>query len=363
MHCMYCGKDTKETKSREHVLSACFGGKVKLPLGLVCADCNEKIFSGLETYVSRESIFRLMRAFEGPGKRGSMGPKKAHVDGWTFGESESGERVLSYLFLQKPYPLPHIATIVGQGAGPLKVKGSFQNEEEMGEFFHHLKNLNPKEMKQIEDGRHLEEGEMIVLYNVPRHAWNHKGKRGPFQEEYFEVIRHPSVEDGAIEDVFQRIKANKGVKEGEGKRRGQVTLEMEMVFDRKVQRYFAKTLVNTLAYFEGGDLLEDEKFNEVKEFILLDKGDLPFQYIQGQCVWGVLDDLHLTEAYRHCLFYQKSFQPRGIIGIVSFYRMTFMTFIPYDWGRKRDLKFDMNGLFVDFKSGKESSFYDLLGIE
>ena len=76
--CIYSliNDDDSKFSKQEHVFPACIGGIHKLPKGCVSDKINE-MFSPLELIFARESPISISRMFTGPGKRGSLNPKKA----------------------------------------------------------------------------------------------------------------------------------------------------------------------------------------------------------------------------------------------------------------------------------------------
>ena len=296
MHCIYCGKDTSQTTSREHVISACFGGKARLPLGMVCDDCNKKIFSKLEAYVAREGTFGIIRSFEGPGKRGSMDPKKAFVGSMVFGQTDCGARKLTYTMLGKPYALPNVLFNMKDFLKDGKVVNSFETEEQAKGFFEKMMSLDLEKVKKRKDKKHLKEGEVLFFYNLPQHLRNHKNHFKGFEEKYFQLNVHPSVEEVDLVCLLQSLKKCRYGLEKEEKRESQVLQEHNFSIDLKLlNRYICKLFVNCLAYFKGVELVENEAFDAIKSFVVRGEGDYPVQPIGSDLIWNILDKKRLKK--------------------------------------------------------------------
>lgn len=91
--------------SGEHIFSAGVIGKRKLPLGYVSDECNNT-FSKMELKFMRSSIISLPRQMVGPGKRGSLDPKKASQSQiFLMNEDNQDTIEFGYISLSKAYAI------------------------------------------------------------------------------------------------------------------------------------------------------------------------------------------------------------------------------------------------------------------
>ncbi|WP_125719599.1 hypothetical protein [Flavobacterium ustbae] len=133
--CIYLtSKEKLNYKNAEHIISAGLGGKLKLPLGYVSDEFNN-IISKSEQEFLRSSIISLPRQISGPGKRGSLNPKretKSKIS--VFSEPTKGECFsLGYIQMNKPFEIPHV--IFNQITGEVIFNFPKQNSEEELKFF------------------------------------------------------------------------------------------------------------------------------------------------------------------------------------------------------------------------------------
>ncbi len=359
MHCIYCGKDTSQTTSREHVISACFGGRAKLPLGMVCDDCNKKVFSKLEDNIAHNSFFSFIRAFRGPGKRGSISPNKAYADKWVFAETESGVQTLNYLILGEPHVLPYLRIHWNKDKKMGQGSGAFQDSDQIKKFIDYINLLFLDEIYQ-EENKNLSEGEFIFLYDLPKHLRENKGKFKAFKAKYFKIIRSPSIKEEDVIHLLSLFKNKYFKGKDQKKRKEKVTLEYSLTFDMKdTARYLYKLFINTLAYFEP-EIIEENMFRQAKKFVLLGEGRKNLYDVDNLIGWGILNSIDSSLNYDHYVVYKKSYAPLGIKAIISLYGLKYKVFLYYDWKKLQNLKYEMNGLLINYRSGKEVTFYDLL---
>lgn len=103
-HCIYL-KDRKQEElhfqKQEHIFPAFVGGMHKLEQGAVSDEMNE-LFSKWELLAAQDSILTLNRMFLGPGKRGSMNPKKRGHAKIGIHKSDDGKLSLGYIYMGTP---------------------------------------------------------------------------------------------------------------------------------------------------------------------------------------------------------------------------------------------------------------------
>ena len=70
MKCIYCLKDERNTRftTQEHIIPRTIGGIIKLPLGMVCDECNES-FSVIEKRFVDDSVISIPKQMIGPAGR------------------------------------------------------------------------------------------------------------------------------------------------------------------------------------------------------------------------------------------------------------------------------------------------------
>jgi len=143
--CIYSlkGADEATFNSREHIIPACIGGMKKLPKGYVSDQANE-MFSKMELEFARNTEISMMREMLGPGKKGSLNPKKATSSKIRLMQNkENSEYNLGYLQLGKPCSISqiHVYEHLNKIRFSLVPNNDINNNDNFYSFWNKLQNL------------------------------------------------------------------------------------------------------------------------------------------------------------------------------------------------------------------------------
>ena len=168
--CIYSLKTVNEAKfnTQEHIIPACVGGNRRLPKGYVSDEVNE-LFSKLERPFARQTDIAIMREFMGPGKRGSLNPKKATTsEVRIFQNVGNHELGLGYIKLGKPYSINQIYIYkdTNRVKFSLAPSDNLSNSELLVEFWTQLEELcqMPQRINIIQSDK-LEKSVYILGYH------------------------------------------------------------------------------------------------------------------------------------------------------------------------------------------------------
>ncbi|TGM62968.1 hypothetical protein EHQ94_06990 [Leptospira meyeri] len=251
--CIYCEKLDNEVNftSQDHVFPASIGGTFQLPVGLVCDSCNMDYFSKLELDFSRNSIISLPRQFVGPGKRGSLSPKKAtssniHI----IYNPITGEKSLGYTKLGEPFNIQQIA--FKETEGEIIILNPLEGEvnEQLKNFEHALLSFSGK-IKFIED-EILDEKEFYFGFH---------------DKKYYLAATDRDVIH-KINNYIQLLKNGKLVETFRSYSQNHVQVRQHLQFNVDVfNRVCGKVAYNALWYLKGEALREKKDLSDFRNWI------------------------------------------------------------------------------------------------
>ncbi|URN40892.1 HNH endonuclease [Peptoniphilus genitalis] len=358
MNCMYCGKDSSSSKNQEHIISAFLGGKSKLPLGYVCDECNNN-FSKIELSVSREGLIGMMRSFEGPGKRGSISDSKKFIGNIGKTKDVYGRTNFIYMSKGKPYVINSISIEYYEFLKNERIHGHIKDEDTYNDFFNNLIKIDENNLKMEKRNYDIGDNEIIFYYDYP-HANRQKIKN--FNKKYYKVIYGKCIEQSEVKEVFSKLKNPKSsvrynISENTQEK---PIVDFSCTIDVKALDKFAiKTMLNTLAYFEGKEILDEDSFYKYKKHILNENSKNMYCHGTNNGICSVFKSKYIPQKmeFNHFCFYQYNHLLKKIFLVLNLYNcLEFGLYIPYCG----ELKCNENGIFVNFKEQIDYSYYDFI---
>ena len=358
MYCMYCGKDSSNSKNQEHIISAFLGGKSKLPLGYVCDECNNN-FSKIELSVSREGLIGMMRSFEGPGKRGSISDSKKFIGNIGKTKDVYGRTNFIYMSKGKPYVINSISIEYYEFLKNGRIHGHIKDEDTYNDFFNNLIKIDENNLKMEKRNYDIGNNEIIFYYDYP-HANRQKIKN--FNKKYYKVIYGRCIEQSDVKEVFSRLKNPKSSVRYNisDNTQEKPIVDFSCTIDVKaLDKFIIKTMLNTLAYFEGKEILDEDSFYKYKKHILNENSKNMYCHGTDNGICSVFKSKYIPQKmkFNHFCFYQYDHLREKILLVFNLYNyLEFGLYIPY-YG---ELKYNENGIFVNFKEQIDYSYYDFI---
>jgi hypothetical protein len=337
MICIFC-KEDKEEKSfskEEHIISAAFGGKNKLPNGFVCDICNGELGKTIERDISTKSFISYLRTYIGPGNRGKLGENHS-VRSWiSLLKLENHIELLGFIMLGKPTMVPQFVIDLQNQNMQFFYNPFFSQEEQYNSF----KNKLPitKQNSYIID--YFEKTEKIYI--------------GFFEGKYYSYY-HPDIK---IEEHWNTINSkilneNTNIRIDESK-----SMEVKLThgIGQKINivnyfRAYSKMLFNCAAYFLGKKEILDDKYNKLRDWIRFGGKNVDEFILPQQIVNSFQKMLTLSfpkNSHKLILFSLN----KNLIGIASFYGSEYPAAILLCKDFQSENYF--NGLICDWENAKE----------
>lgn len=332
--CIYLGDCPELTyKKQEHIFPAGLGGIQMLSHGVVSDQANERIFSPLELELMKNSLVAFHRMMYGPGKRGSMNPRKSSKSNIVVGLQDDGEPTLCYTSNGKSYNIPQIFFQGEEGVV------SFPKGENISK---QLGNLRLQLQKFVDK----------FVYLPSNCLKSEEGIIGSFDEKVYVAQygnNRPSVEfvrrliDGLLNgnktsDCFESIH--------------QLKKEYTFHENSKCARMYAKVAINTLAYLRGEESVKNKVFDTVRKWIIYGDGDEQFfglpniinkeeeiaKIVPDQSHWCIFcvrgNNLNAITCFYNT--YSRCFQLGILPENMSFHYIGFIC----DWKKQKEYKLD-----------------------
>lgn len=332
--------------SQEHVLPAGLGCHTKLPKGMVSDQANE-YFSPIERRILQKSLTQIPRIIKGPGKRGSLSPKKAT----TSDVSEivlDGEKGLGYMKGVEGYILNSF--IVRMENGEYKVQydtGSLKNY-----------NLDTVEYNS------LITSDMNSLLAKLRNGWAdyytyvHIDDDATFVTYFNDKVYVGSREVPSCDDIIQLkelFKQDYGV--GKSKiREGQLGIKIDIKEDFvDAAKIASKSAINTLAFLIDNGIQDHlEEIKDLKRAIFSDDDSILRFVSDIPDARKLKQSLYLSDDEQACLITKTD------------HRIEAFVFF-YDYCRKIMVSADssidigiMNGIVCDWKKQTDYTYQEFL---
>ncbi len=242
--CIYFGdRDDLTYSKREHVFPASIGGANCLPKGYVSDQANE-MFSKHELIFSRNSYISMLRMLYGPGKRGSLSPKKATKSKISIHEDDEKKYSFGYVSGGLIYTIP---SLFYDGDNQIIVsRSNTENRIDVGfvidSFIHNIKSIDEKYVFFEETDF---KNKMLIGWDNKN--WYVAAKTKPTAPELTEII------EKAVNGVTSK---NKEV----GRSKGSKAVKFNFVHSKDTQIVCTKIAINALAAIKCKDYVLREEF-------------------------------------------------------------------------------------------------------
>lgn len=251
--CIYYGSREDLTyKKQEHIFPAGIGGIQKLNQGVVSDQANE-LFSPMELKLMHNSIISVARTLKGPGKRGSLSPRKATKSGVIIGKQENGDIVFSYLRKGIPFIVPCFMRINNKVYIHLDGQGNISKSPEIirAQFLEDLKNYNGKYRLLVS---HFIPAECLLI--------------GYYEDHFYVGSKEPITTPEQVEKeilFFINAKQENGLA---CKKQEHLTQDIILEEGTDASRIYAKIAFNTLAFIKGESYVMQHRFDNMRNAIL-----------------------------------------------------------------------------------------------
>ncbi len=256
--CLYCGCDTTNNNSGEHIFPAAIGGKTKLEPKYVCNKCNNKFSKG-EALAFRKGVHSIPRMFYGPGKRGSLTESNKTKSGITLmKKKDSGLYELGYVSKGLPYPITQISNmneeykedilIISMDKSNIK---KFKNEIE-----YLLENDFTNKNTVIKNSEHIKKDKYIVGYYDSK-VYLYKSNDSTIESITNLIKKH-----------FSKVDSNKLVLDSLKYKESKVMSYFEM--EANINIYFwiyTKIFVNFLILLYGEAVKKFQEYEKMINFV------------------------------------------------------------------------------------------------
>lgn len=278
--CIYFGDNESLTyQKQEHVFPAGLGGIAMLPKGFVSDQANE-FFSPLEAELMHKSLISVTRALFGPGKRGSLSPKKMSTSRISIMKNADGKVALGYLSGKNGYYInsiyknkdKFIFTIASeQHNSPESAWESFKNE---------IRAFGTKFV-------------CISTNELNQHDWVFGSYRGKYYLAQGKQCELESIKKQLLFIVDSSKSSALNRKSDHPK------FDIPLVESDLISKVYAKVAINVLAMLKGEEYICHNRFTSIKKWILGesdvdDYSQLPRVTLENK--------LHLPEDCHWCIF-------------------------------------------------------------
>lgn len=324
--CIYYGDIEGLTyKEVEHVFPAGVGGISVLKKGIVSDQANS-LFSKLELKFMRGSLIVPTRVMLGPGKRGSRAEKNMAKTQISIMTDDDGDLSLGYISGNTSY---YIDCLVKHGESHKFVVGSEHHDDSMpalSAFCRDMMNMENRFVSIV--SRTIEPGDWIA---------------GFYKSKYY--IAHGDNFD--LSQVKHTLKVLTEIPKPEQVNRKMTKPKSELLLEDSddITRVFAKTAINVLTYLKGPQFVCDDRFYEIRSWIIKQNSSNRFTQLPN-----ITTENHLRfpENAHWCVFQEID---GNLIAVVCFYNKYSKSFelanalptdpsIPFglicDWEKKKE---------------------------
>ncbi len=254
--CIYFKSEPELTfNKKEHVFPSGLGCTTTLPKGDVSDKANE-LFSVMELELLRSSPIALVRAFEGPGKRGSFLPAQQTKDRVSIAVDGNGMIELAYLSLGSPYSIMQIRkTSNGYSISFPAHMNNVSKNCLLQKLFDDLSKFdNP--FVTIESDRFSGEEFIIGFHNSKRY--------------------YAAKSKDSVEEIKQKIAVILEKKElffnsTLDSAENHVAMDLKLYMTEKSYRAIAKIAFNAASYCFGKNFVLNQCFDNIRNYIIEEK--------------------------------------------------------------------------------------------
>lgn len=324
--------------SKEHIIPAGIGGLTTLDLGVVSDQANN-IFSGIELYFMRNSVISLLRQFFGPGKRGSLSPKRAtrsHIHVMT-NINNPYDVNLGYLRLGQPHLIPQILITTNNEFRIMFDKFDGDFDKQFDNFVEDLKTYDGKYINIFDSCI----PEKYILL-------------GKYQNKWYLALPEKDIDFNVKNIIQEAINVKLTEQPQYAKENIKSYQKIAFGFDNCF-RVCAKIVFNFLASSKGIDFVMRKKFDPIRNWIV-SGGENRFVNLSNRPDGGSMFDGFPFPETAHRIIISKI--GNQLIGVVSFYGNHFETVVLL-CDNYHD-RFELEGFICDWENKKELSFIDYM---
>ena len=334
--CIYLKNHSDTTKSEEHIFPACIGGIRKLSNSEISAKANE-LFKPLEDDFAHKSEIQLTRSFYGPGKRGGKKRNSAHI--MVMYDANQNRNELGYLFLGKAYTIPQI--LIEEATGKFSLTSM---DADIAVAEKTSKDL----LDTLSEFDIFTQSYVYLQINTPgSHPDIIIGK----QDKKIIIASHclkEEVDLFKVDRIVKSLKTAQCTGESMGKFENP-KIEIHAELSENTNRVFAKTAFNCLCYLKGVDFVNNENFDNFRNWIVTGEGHSENWINEDIIATPDIVDIMPTHAH-WCLFTVVN---QKVCAVVCFYG---------HWTRKFELgmlpegqQLPLLGYICDFQNHEEYS--------
>lgn len=269
--CIYSKKTENEGATfikQEHIIPAGIGGRYMLKQGMVSDEINE-YFSKLEIEFMRKSPIAIVRQFEGPGKRGSLSPKKATKSEVYIRFDRDNKDIIGmgYIEMGIPKSIQHLIFNVDDiisDKDNYQMNMIFESDEEdynkkIAKFIKDLEKFKKKDKYKLIYSEDIPES--VVLLGICDDKWYIGINKNSNKYSMFDIKK-------SIHKVIDKIKT-KDIHADPQYRNSHIVAKMNYDFDTDTFfRVCSKIVFNFLASYKGHEFVLQDKFNPIREWII-----------------------------------------------------------------------------------------------
>jgi len=327
--------------SAEHILPAGLGGTQKLPLDYVSKEFNN-LSSKHELALMRSSILALPRQILGPGKRGSLSPSKAtkSVVNVFSQQPEGTSFSLGFIQAAKPYELPHVVWHALSNAFTINIAKE-STDAQVAAFKRLLAAFDESKVRMVQ---HDELDVNTFLLGAQSGLENNID----FFIASKDGVTHPFT--GALLAELSALIVDRSTFGGAA--HYHIRTHQTATIGDDYYKCCAKIAFNTLAHLKGKEMVLQDCFNPLRDWIVKG-GDNRFVDISP----GLNNDLkHLFPQDSHHVLITQTRE--GMIADVCFYNHFHNVIRLTDHFPGR---FHLEGFVCDWRVKREYDFHDYLG--
>ena len=336
--CIYLKSNPNLTfNKKEHVFPSGLGCTTTLSKGDVSDQANE-LFSEMELELLRSSPIAMVRAFEGPGKRGSLLPDQQPKDRVSIATDENGMIELAYISLGSPYSITQIHK-TGKGYSiTLSAKMNIVSKECMLQnLFDDLSSFdNP--FVTLESSRFSDQEYIIGFHNSKRFYAANRGKslKG-IKDEIAIILEKKELISKSI------LKSTEN----------HVAIDLSYCMTEKSYKAIAKIAFNTASLCFGKAFVLNQCFDNIRNYII--KGKKTSDYVCFVPSDNVKNEIAEFPHKSHWCLLSKI--ENNIIATVCFYGLFTFHVLLSDCCKSI---IPVNGFICDWLNKRDYTFIDMV---
>lgn len=235
--------------SKEHIIPAAIGGISTLNIGVVSDEFNNDISKLEDEFIHK--FLSIPRELVGPGKRGSLNPKKAiHSRIYVFSHPRTGNYSLGYVSKGKPQGIPHIVINTTSGSMSMSVPAE-NGRNGFEELKMEAMAIGNSKIHILEENALPENTVLFGIYRGQYYFAKHKlNMIVPTAESIYCAFDKIEMQDANLEYIKFQPKVH-----------SKHTFEIDFL------RIYAKIDFNYLAKIRGIDFVLNNQFDAIRNWI------------------------------------------------------------------------------------------------